>query len=216
MTLAQVNLEKAQERARKENHQDEVDRLEEQKKRAEELNRIRREQIRLAVESAIAQSNLGLVGKEIGDQEAELQKILEQRVQTLRALAVSDEEYLNVEEKISKILKTNITEGDSYAVVFDNLRERAESYFDDLANGTVKIDDVRESLRKYVLQLFQTTEGALDPRQLDDFFFYTEEYIRFFDKGLDMLVTNSVDSRKKILKEFEQAAIDMALLRGDI
>ena len=157
-----------------------------------------------------------MVGKAIGDDEAELLNTLEKRLSNLQALIQGEDRYLSVTEKLNKALSENSQEEDSYAVVFENLRYKAEDYFEAFSRGEITIKDVSKNLRDFTIQIFEDSKGALDPRQLDDFFFYTEEYVKFFEQSQKLLAKSSQQTKDIILGEFEQAAIDLALLKGEI
>lgn len=214
--LAQLNLDNAIAKEREENADALKDQQEKEIQRQEELNKLRRQEIAIAVEAYRVRNQLSLIGKAIGDDEAELLETLERRLSNLQALIQGEEKYLSVGEKVAKMTKENAEEQDSYGVVFEQLRLKAEDYFDSFSKGETTIGEVSRKLRDYTIQIFQDSEGALDPRQLDDFFFYTEEYVKFFEQSQKLLAKSSVETKDIILGEFEQAAIDLALLRGEI
>jgi hypothetical protein len=214
--IAQLNLETAYENERKKNAENQQDREEREKENQEELNRLRRQEIAIAIEAYKVRNQLALVGKAIGDDEAELLNTLEKRLSNLQALIQGEDRYLSVTEKLNKALSENSQEEDSYAVVFENLRRRAEEYFEAFSKGEITIKDVSKNLRDYTIDIFESSEGALDPRQLDDFFFYTEEYVKFFEQSQKLLAKSSIQTKDIILGEFQQAAIDLALLKGEI
>jgi hypothetical protein len=214
--IAQLNLETAYENERKKNAENQQDREEREKENQEELNRLRRQEIAIAIEAYKVRNQLALVGKAIGDDEAELLNTLEKRLSNLQALIQGEDRYLSVTEKLNKALSENSEEEDSYGVVFENLRRRAEEYFEAFSKGEITIKDVSKNLRDYTIDIFESSEGALDPRQLDDFFFYTEEYVKFFEQSQKLLAKSSIQTKDIILGEFEQAAVDLALLKGEI
>jgi hypothetical protein len=215
-TLAQINLEQAQERARKQNQENDLDRVEKLRKEQERLNEIRRREIELAVKAYQVRNQVSLLGKQIGDDEAELVETLEKRLGTIRSLAIDEDKYLTVREKLNKVIEENKPLDDSYAVVFERLRIESEDYFNQLSDGAITSEKAVTDLRNFTIKLFEETKGALDPRQLDDFFFYTEEYVRFFEQGQKLLASSSKETKDIILKEFEQAVIDLQLLNGQI
>jgi hypothetical protein len=214
--IAQLNLETAYENERKKNADNQEDRQQREKENQEELNRLRRQEIAIAIEAYKVRNQLALVGKDIGDDESELLNTLEKRLSNLQALIQGEDRYLSVTEKLNKALSENSQEEDSYGVVFENLRRKAEEYFESFSKGEITIKDVSKNLRDYTIDIFESSEGALDPRQLDDFFFYTEEYVKFFEQSQKLLAKSSIQTKDIILGEFEQAAIDLALLKGEI
>jgi hypothetical protein len=214
--IAKLNLETAYENERKKNAESQENRAEREKENQEELNRLRRQEIAIAIEAYKVRNQLALVGKAIGDDEAELLNTLEKRLSNLQALIQGEDRYLSVTEKLNKALSENSQEEDSYAVVFKNLRVKAEDYFDVFSRGEITIEEVSKKLRDYTIQIFEDSKGALDPRQLDDFFFYTEEYVKFFEQSQKLLAKSSQQTKDIILGEFEQATIDLALLKGEI
>jgi len=214
--IAKLNLETAYENERKKNAESQEDRQEREKENQEELNRLRRQEIAIAIEAYKVRNQLALVGKAIGDDESELLNTLEKRLSNLQALVQGEDRYLSVTEKVNKALSENSQQEDSYAVVFENLRYRVEDYFEAFSKGEITIKDVSKNLRDYTIQIFEDSKGALDPRQLDDFFFYTEEYVKFFEQSQKLLAKSSQQTKDIILGEFEQATIDLALLKGEI
>jgi hypothetical protein len=214
--IAKLNLETAYENERKKNAESQENRAEREKENQEELNRLRRQEIAIAIEAYKVRNQLALVGKAIGDDESELLNTLEKRLSNLQALIQGEDRYLSVTEKINKALSENSQEEDSYGVVFENLRYKAEDYFEAFSRGEITIEEVSKNLRDYTIQIFEDSKGALDPRQLDDFFFYTEEYVKFFEQSQKLLAKSSQQTKDIILGEFEQAAIDLALLKGEI
>lgn len=214
--LAQQNLENARENTRKKNAEAQEDRLEREKERQEELNRVRQKEIEISIEAYRIRNQLSLIGKDIGEDESALLNTLEERLSNLQALVLSEERYLTVQEKLNKALSENAQEQDTYGVVFERFRVEAEKGFDQFKDGKISIDELTKSLRKFSLDFAVNAQGALDPTLLDDFFFYTEEYINFFKQGTKLMGDSAQSAVKVTLDAFEQAAIDLALLRGQI
>ena len=215
-TLAQINLEQARNRALKQNQENELDRAERLRKEQERLNEIRKREIDIALKAYQVRNQVSLLNRNIGDDEAELVDTLEKRLGTLRSLTIDEDKYLTVREKLNDVISENQPIEDSYAVVFERLRIESEDYFKQLSEGSITSEKAVTDLRNFTIKLFEETKGALDPKQLDDFFFYTEEYVRFFEQGQKLLAKTSKATKDVILGEFEQAVIDLKLLNNEI
>ena len=159
---------------------------------------------RVKSENEIIGSNTAIIETEVSliDKLQKKVDLLEQTKNSLNNTATALDEW-------KKLTEAATTETDIFGQVFTSLRGVGESYFDELAAGTMTIDEVKNKISEFTKTAVELNKDALAPDKQQQIFEYGQKYEKLFevlDKYSKAKVIPPFDA-----KQWEKALIDLAL-----
>lgn len=156
---------------------------------------------------------LGVINK-LGTLDAEVIQNLNTQVQSAEKYASVRERFLTIEDRLLKVYEGLIPQQDKLGELFEGTQKLAEGYFDQLADGSVKIEDVVTGLDTFRKKQLELNKDTLSPTQQDLLTKYVDGYERILVQ-LDEF--SKADIKPPFdLKEYEKLIIDLALLNQEI